>query len=180
MNAGTQAFVANADLVKRTVFAREMLPVSSVLSYGINFTIESLVVVGFIPIFPHAFHLGLALFLVPVFVVVLAALLAGVALAMSVLNVIYRDVAYLVNTGLLLLYWLTPVMYPTSVIPMPWRSYLQWNPAGAIMEAVRGAVMLGEAPSLLGWARMVLPTLLVLALGWLIFRRHARVALDYV
>jgi ABC-type polysaccharide/polyol phosphate export permease len=180
ISAGTGSFVANADLIKRTVFARRALPIASVLSYGINFCVETAIVLAFIPIFPHAFKLSPALLLLPVFLLLFFALLTGVVLATSVLNVIYRDVSYLVNTGLSLMFWATPVMYSTDNIPLPYRNLILWNPAGAIMQGVRGAVMNGAAPTAMGWAQMLAPTALTFAVGWLLFRRHERMALDYV
>ncbi len=180
VSSGTQTFVANADLIKRTVFARRALPIGAVLSYGINFAIESAIVLLFIPVFPSAFRFSLALLLIPVYLLLFFLLLIGVVLATSVLNVIYRDVAYLVNTGLTLLFWLTPVMYSPDKIPMPYGQLILWNPAGAIMQAVRRAVMQGAPPTALGWAQMLAPTAVVLLGGWLLFRRHERMALDYV
>jgi lipopolysaccharide transport system permease protein len=85
-----------------------------------------------------------------------------------------------VNTGLGILYWLTPVMYPLTVIPDPYRKVLQCNPAGAILEALRSAVMLGQPPSGREWLAMTVPTAIVFAIGWVIFRRNERLALDHV
>jgi ABC-type polysaccharide/polyol phosphate export permease len=178
--AGATAFVSNADLVKRTVFRRELLPISYVLSYGINFLMESSLLLVFIPIFPSAFRLSPALLIVPPLLVALLLLLFGIALAVSVLNVIYRDVAYLVQTGLTILYWLTPVFYPFDIIPFPYRTVLQCNPFGAIMTAVRGAIMTGSYPSALGWASVWLPSLVIFGLGYAIFRHYERMVLDYV
>jgi ABC-type polysaccharide/polyol phosphate export permease len=107
-------------------------------------------------------------------------LLVGVGLMTSVLNVIYRDVAYLVNTALMILYWLTPVMYPLEVIPDPYRSVLAWNPFGRILLSLRGVIMGGECPDLAGWLGMILPTMVVFGIGWSIFKRNERLVLDYV
>lgn len=180
ISAATGVFVNNADVIKRTVFARHLLPVAAVLSYGINFCIESVTLLVFIPIFPGAFRLSPALLCVPVLLLLAVLLVTGISLATSVLNVIYRDVAYMVNTGLLLLYWLTPVIYPIEVIPQPYQKLLLLNPLGGLLTALRRAVMLGQAPTLLGWVGLVVPTLLVLGLGWLIFRHYERMVLDYV
>ena len=116
-----------------------------------------------------------------VLVLILALLLAGAALACSVLNVIYRDVAYLVSTGLLLLYWLTPVIYPLTVVPEPWQQLLTIaNPLAAILTALRGAVMLGQWPSPRLWLGALAPTVASLAAGWAIFRRYEKRLLDHV
>jgi ABC-2 type transport system permease protein len=179
-SAGAVSFVSNADLVKRTVFRRELLPISFVLSYGINFLMESSLLLIFIPIFPSAFRLTPALLLVPLMLAALLTLLSGVALAVSVLNVIYRDVAYLVQTSLTLLYWLTPIIYPLDRISEPYRAILKCNPIGAILVAVRGAIMTGTCPTALGWASIWVPSLGIFALGWAIFRHYERMVLDYV
>jgi ABC-type polysaccharide/polyol phosphate export permease len=57
---------------------------------------------------------------------------------------------------------------------------LQCNPFGAIMSAVRGAIMTGTYPSALGWASVWLPSLVVFGLGYAIFRYYERMVLDYV
>jgi ABC-type polysaccharide/polyol phosphate export permease len=182
VNAATGSFIHNAEIVKRTVFPRQLLPLSMVLSYAINFALESSLLFIFIPIFPSAFKLSPALVLVPVLIFWLAVLIAGVSLAVSVLNVVYRDVAYIVTTGLTLLYWLTPLIYPfdEKTIPYPYHTLWQCNPLCGILTALRGAMMLGEVPTLLGWAGILVPTLTVFGIGWLVFRHYERMVLDYV
>ena len=180
LNAATIAFVANAELVKRTVFPRVLLPMSSVLSYGVNAAIESLALVALIPFFPDAFRPSLALMLLPVVILVLVTLLSGAALAIAALHVIYRDVAYIVSTGLSILYWLTPIVYPPSFLPDTWRSLLSWNPLYGVVTMLRGIVMHAEAPSLSAWIHLVVPTLVVTLLGTALFQRHEREMLDHV
>jgi ABC-type polysaccharide/polyol phosphate export permease len=180
LTAATNVFVSNADIIKRTIFLRQLLPISMVLSYAINFCIESVALLIFIPIFPGAFKISPALLLVPVLLALLGVFLSGIALAISVLNVIYRDVAYLVNTALLILQWLTPIVYPIEVIPYPFRTLLQANPIAGILIAVRRAIMLGQAPSLLAWAAVLLPTAFVVLIGWRIYRHYEHMVLDYV
>jgi len=179
-NSATGVFVSYAEMVKRTVFPRQILPLAIMLSYAINFMIEASVLFLFIPIFPDAFRLSPALLLIPIVLAFLVLLLAGAALIVSVLNVVYRDVAYLVNTGLLILYWLTPVIYPVDVVPEPYRAVLKCNPLAGIFNALRGIIMRGTAPSLLMWASIVIPTLVLFGISWLIFRHYERMVLDYV
>lgn len=180
LNSATSVFVQNADIIKRTVFARPLLPISSVLTHGINFLIESLVLLAFVPIFPGAFRLSPALLFLPVLLFLAVALMAGIVLATSVLNVVYRDVAYLVSTALLLLYWATPVFYPIELIPYPFRTVLQCNPLAGIMTGLRLVIMRGEIPSPLAWTGIVVPTVLVVFGGFAIFRHYETMVLDYV
>ncbi len=66
LNAATLAFVLQADMVKRTIFPRALLPISAVLSYGMNAAVETLVLLALIPFFPGAFHVSWALLAIPV------------------------------------------------------------------------------------------------------------------
>lgn len=180
INTATQSFISNADIVKRTVFSRQIVPLATAMSYGINFAMEAGLVLALALVWPHAFTLSPALLLVPLILAILAALIVGVVLATSVLNVIYRDVAFIVSTALTLLYWLTPIIYPLSFVPSAYLKLYQMNPIASIMVALRGCIMDGTTPSLLTWAGMVGPTALMLALGWLTFRHYERMVLDYV
>ena len=76
--------------------------------------------------------------------------------------------------------WLTPVIYPWDIIGFPYRTILQCNPIGALMTAMRGAIMTGSYPSALGWASIWIPSITVFIGGWLIFRHYERMVLDYV
>jgi len=180
INAATQSFINNADIVKRTVFSRQIVPMATAMSYGINFAMEALLVLALVVVWPHAFKLSPALLLVPVILAILAALIAGVVLATSVLNVIYRDVAFLVSTALTLLYWLCPIIYPLSFVPPEYLPFYEMNPIAAILIALRDCLMDGRMPSLLTWVGMVGPTALMLVIGWLTFRHYERMVLDYV
>lgn len=176
----TESFITHADIVKRTVFSRQLLPIASVLSYGINFAMESALVLALAIIFPHSLKLSPALVLVPVILAILCTLIVGVVMATSVLNVIYRDVAFMVSTALALLYWLTPIIYPASFVPEPYAKLYQLNPMAAILIALRGCVMEGVWPSALTWAGMLVPTALMALIGWRVFRHYERMVLDYV
>ena len=180
LNSGTVVLVNNAEIIKRTVFPRQLLPVSVVFSYAINFSVESLIVLAAAVVWPDAFTISPALLMVPIALAILAVLLVGLTMASSVLNVIYRDVAYLVSTTLMLLYWLTPLVYPFEIVSEKYRRILIFNPFAAILIGVRDAVMLGVWPRPMVWVGMLAPTAVVVVAGWLIFRHYERIALDYV
>lgn len=180
LNAGTISFVANADMVKRTVFPRALLPLSAVFSYGINAAVESLVVLVLVPFFPGALKLTPALLVIPLLIGCLIVLLSGIAVAVSVLNVIYRDVAYLVTTSLMLLYWLTPVVYSPDIIPERWRVLFGWNPIGGVITGIRGALLDGVVPTAFAWLQLCAPILVVAAFGAAIYRAFEHEMLDHV
>ena len=66
------------------------------------------------------------------------------------LNVVYRDVAFLVSTALTLLYWLAPIIYPVSfvddgAIPQIYKTLYHLNPIASILVALRNCLMDGDA-----------------------------------
>jgi lipopolysaccharide transport system permease protein len=167
-------------MVKRTVFPRALLPLASVLSYGVNAAVESLALIALVPFFPEAFHFGPALLLIPGVLACLVVLLSGAALAISVLNVIYRDVAYLVSTGLLIFYWLTPIVYPPTMLPERWWPIFSWNPLAAMVTALRDIILRGIAPSPATWLHMAAPSVLIALFGMFVFRQQESEMLDHV
>jgi ABC-type polysaccharide/polyol phosphate export permease len=176
----TGAFITHAEILKRTVFPRQLLPLAVMLSWGINFCIESCVLFLFIPIYPDSYQLTPALLLIPVVIGLLVLFLAGVALAAAALNVLYRDVAYLVQTALALLYWLTPVFYPIDVVDGRYQALLKCSPFAGVINALRGIITEGRPPSVLMWASIALPAAVMLGAGYLVFRRYERMVLDRV
>lgn len=185
IDRATQSFITHTDIVKRTVFPRQLLPLATALSYGVNFAMESLLVLAFALVWPHAFRLTPALLLIPVIVAVLMILVCGIALATSVLHVIYRDVAFIVSTGLTLLYWLAPIIYPVAFvddanIPHVYKTLYHLNPIASILVALRGCILDGTAPSAWTWLGMVVPSLAVLGIGIALFKHYERMVLDYV
>jgi len=179
-STATGAFVANAEILKRTVFPRALLPMAGMLSYGINFLIECTVLIAFIPIFPDAFTLSWTLLLIPVVLLFLVVLLSGITLMVSALNVIYRDVQYLVTTLLMIFYWLTPLIYPIDIVPEPFQTAFKCSPLTGILNALRGIIMTGTPPTLLMWASIVVPSLVTLGIGWLVFKHYEQMVLDNV
>src|SRR5581483_9166030 len=101
-SGATMAFVTHSEIIKRTVFPRVLLPIAVMLSHGINFLMASTVLLFFVPIFPDGFRFSPTLLLVPVILACMLILLAGVSLKGSVINVIYRHVAYLVEATIYL------------------------------------------------------------------------------
>ena len=161
----TQSFITQADIVKRTVFARQVVPLATALSYGINFAMESLLSSA-CSWSGHTRSSCHGAGLVLLILVILTALIVGVVLATSVLNVMYRDVAFLVSTALTLLYWLVPIIYPVTfvddgAIPHVYK-VLPSEPVRLDLMALRDCLM-EAVPVGLTWLGMTGPTAIVLA-----------------
>ena len=110
--------------------AAPLIPLSVMLSYLINLGLETCASAAS-PLTTGTLRFSSALLAVPLLALALIVPVAGVALAGATLNALYRDVAYVVTTALLFLFWLTPVVYPPETIAELYRSVLAYNPLAA-------------------------------------------------
>lgn len=116
--------------------------------------------------------------MVPVLLVLLAAFSLGIGLILAVTNARFRDVSYIVSVLLSLLFYLSPIIYPISVVTdlydeHPWLRLYEFNPVTAFIEAFRSALWYLEFP---GWGRLGFLTavsLVALAGGWTYFQRKS-------
>jgi ABC-2 type transport system permease protein len=143
----TGAVVGNANLVRKVRFPRVVLPLASVGFAGVHLTLQLLVFFVFlVPAYPDAFGPQLWL-LVPALAVTLTFTTAMSLLASS-LNVRYRDVQHLLEIALLAWFWLTPIVYPVTLVRNELaRHGLLWmfkffmaNPMTAVVVAAQRAV----------------------------------------
>jgi ABC-2 type transport system permease protein len=188
--SGTGSVVGNANLVRKVRFPRVVLPLSSVGFAGVHFVLQLGVLLALLAVFYRdAFGPQLVL-LVPALAVV-TVFATAMALLASALNVRYRDVEHLLEVILLAWFWLTPIVYPVTLISdrlagsHPWlfRLYMA-NPMAGVVTAMQRAIYVHPVAG----GRQILPSggygfyltwlgvagaiaLALLALGWWTFRR---------
>ena len=126
-NAGN-SMVANSNMIKKIYFPRLIIPVSSVLVAVFDLFMVLGVFVGFMYYFGIGFHFAQLLwFTVSLLLTMFTAL--GLGAGMAALNVKYRDVKYILPFIVQLLLFVTPVIYPVSIVPYEWvRTLLSFNP----------------------------------------------------
>ena len=180
-NALTQAsnsLVLNANMVKKVYFPRLTMPIATVFAGVVDFTLAFIVLVGmmlFFGILPTVNVITL-----PFFLALALATSLGVGLWLSAMNVQFRDVRYIVP--FLTQAWLfaTPVAYPSSLIPEPWRALYGINPMAGVVEGFRWALLgTDTAPG----PMVIVSTLVALALlvsGAFYFRRMEKTFADVV
>src|SRR5258705_1939547 len=163
------SLIADANLISKVYFPRLILPLSAVMSLVLDFAV-AFVILLLLMLFYHIVP-GVAVVTLPLFLLLalMTALACGVWL--SAVNIKYRDVAYVIP--FLTQFWLfvTPVAYPSTVIPEPWRVFYGLNPMAGVVEGFRWALLGKEN---LAWELVFVSVLVVLALfisGLFYFRR---------
>ncbi|MBK8316956.1 MAG: ABC transporter permease [Acidobacteria bacterium] len=134
----SNSLVGSANLITKVYFPRMIIPGSAVAAGLVDFAIAFAVLV--ILMFYYRVTPTMNLIMLP-FMVMLTALLAlGVGMWMSALNVKYRDIRYALPFAIQLLMFATPIIYPSSMVPAPWKHILIVNPLAGIIEGYRSAL----------------------------------------
>jgi len=158
--SGTLSLITYRNIVTKTYFPREIVPLSQVCSRLLDFAAASVFYAGFMAYY-HV-PLGRWAPMALVFFVLLMLFTIGFTLATSSINVFYRDVNPVVQIALQLWLYLTPVAYPLSapaIARMRWLFVL--NPLTAIVEGFRSSLVFNRAPD---WRVMAVSAVITLAL----------------
>jgi ABC-2 type transport system permease protein len=115
LSAGAQSVIANANLVKKVYFPREILPLAAVGVALFDFVLQSAVFFAFLIVFGYGFQLDV-IWLYPIAFLALLTVTVAVTFWVSALNVRYRDVQHLIGLALLVWFWLTPIVYAAGVV----------------------------------------------------------------
>ena len=114
---------------------------------------------------------------VPVIFLLLMLFSTGVALVLSLINVYYRDIQYLVQVGMNVLFYGTPIVYTLALVeanaPKPIELIVKLNPLTQFVGAMRNAVYNLKAPSAAQLGYLTVVSIATLLIGWMIFRRYS-------
>jgi lipopolysaccharide transport system permease protein len=169
-------FIDQANLLKKIAFPRICLPLIVVCSALLNFAIIFGLFLLFL-IFSGNFPGWIMLAMLPVLLLQLL-LAVGLGMLIGVLNVFFRDVGQLFTIVLQFWFWLTPIVYPASILPASLQPLLAWNPMAAVVNAYQQLLVSGRMPD---WASLAPATLLALVLcvlGLTLFRRRSGEMVD--
>jgi len=168
-------FLDNANMIKKLSFPRICLPAIVTSSALLNF----LIVFGLFTVFlfMSGNFPGLVFAALLPVLVLLVAFAAGLGLVLGVLNVFFRDVGQFFSIFITFWFWLTPIVYPASILPEQVQEVLAFNPMSAIVASLQGVLVRGTWPQ---WADLVYPLVLSVLLclaGLHLFRaRSAEIA----
>jgi ABC-type polysaccharide/polyol phosphate export permease len=174
VQSATRSMLDNANLIRKTRFPRQLVPLSVVFAHLVSFAVmlALLLVVNFIALPRVRATEWLAIPLVLLFVGVVC----GVALATASLNVLFRDIEFMVAALLVPLFFLTPILYPLTGSALERHhtvvQFIHWaNPLSPGIEAVRAPLFAGTLPRWTDALYLVVACGVALLVGALVFRR---------
>lgn len=177
LNHSSNSLVENSTLLRRVYFPRLVLPLASVIAGLVDFGVAFLLLIAMLVY--YGITPTIAIFALPVFVLLAVVTALAVGILFSALNIEYRDIRY--TLPFMVQIWLlaTPVAYPSSLVGEPWRSLYGLNPMAGVVEGFRWALLGTDPPSGL-LAVSAGATVFLLAAGLIYFRRMERTFADLV
>jgi len=178
LNTASRSLTANQNMVTKIYFPRLVLPLASVLGGVVDFAIAFVILVGML--IYYRVTPTLAVWTLPLFLLLALITALGTALWLSAINVQYRDVNYVLPFLTQFWLFLTPVAYSAKVISEKWQLVYSLNPMAGVVNGFRWAVLgTDTGPGLTMWISVAI-ALVVLISGLFYFRSMERTFADTI
>lgn len=183
LSSSALVLVDNANLLKKVNFPREVLPYSVICAKSVDLFFSSLLLFFFFIFYnvSYSYNLSVSLnifYIIP-FLILQIILISGLSLLLSAANLFYRDIQYVTNLMLLMWMYLTPVVYPISLVPQNHLWLYRLNPMVGIIEGYRSAVF--NSPfDISATLISIVISIAVFLIGFFIFKRSEKVFADIV
>lgn len=178
LSAASQSLVGNAHLISKVYFPRLIVPLSAVATSLVDFAIAGLflvVLMAWYQILPPA-----QIAVLPLIVALAFGAALGAGLWLTALNVRYRDFRFLLPFIVQFGLYVSPVAFPSSLVPEPWRIWYALNPMVGVIDGFRWCLLgTGPAPTN-SLAMSALIVAVLLASGTWYFRRAERSFADVI
>src|SRR6267378_2885790 len=159
------SLVGSSNLIRKVYFPRMIIPGAAVLAALVDFAIASLIL-GILMAW-HGIHVRWTIAIFPFLALLTTILAVGVGMLLAALNVKYRDVRYALPFLIQLWMFVTPVIYPASLVPQKWRWVLALNPLTGIIEGFRASLFGRSVP----WGALGVSS--VIAIGLLVYSAYS-------
>jgi len=163
------SLVSNANLVTKIYFPRLLLPLAAVVAPLVDLALSLLLLFGLL------MYAGIPLtwkvITLPVFIFLAMLTATGVSLFFSATYVKYRDVGHVIPFVVQIWMFVSPIVYPVSLVPEPWRVFYGLNPMVAVIEGFRWALLEQAAPDPVVMAASCAVLLVLLLAGMAYFKQ---------
>jgi len=174
----SNSLVANQGMLTKIYFPRLILPISVIVTKLADFLIASVILIGLMIYFQYTPNL-LGLLILPLLILISFILALGTGLILASINVKYRDIRYALPFVIQLMLYVTPVIYPASILGK-YSYLLAINPMTGVIKAAQAAI-LGNAPinwMLLGISAGI--SIILLVIGFIYFKRAEKYFADII
>ncbi len=177
INNSGNSLITNTNLITKVYFPRMIIPAAAVGAGLVDMAIAFLVLIGLMVY--YGIGVSPRLVAIPFLVLLTATLALGVGMWLSALNVKYRDIRHALPFLIQLWMFVSPVIFPSSMVPQKWRWMFSLNPLTGIIDGFRAALFGWPFPWS-GLATSLVITLIILIYSAYSFRRMERMFADLI
>jgi lipopolysaccharide transport system permease protein len=167
--AGTGAIVENRELIKRPGFPTGILPVVTVTTNFVHFVLALPIVLIFMAL--NQIHVTSAIVILPILFAFQFLLTLSLVYILASVHVTFRDTQYLLGILLLLGFYLSPIIYDSSAVPVEFQDIYRLNPMVFLIESYRSVLMVGELPDAKGILIVGTLSIILISVGFWVFKR---------
>jgi ABC-type polysaccharide/polyol phosphate export permease len=153
------------------MFPSRLLPTVSVLTNLVNYLISFPLILMFLWISNVDIDVYSAVGVIPLIIVIQLLITEGLVLITSSLNVFYRDIQHLLANFITLWFFITPILYPVSMVPPQYSWITRYNPMAPIMQAYQSVLYYGRSPDWMSLAWVGVFSVVIFIVGMLVFDR---------
>ena len=169
VTSGCNCVWTNGGIIKKVYFPRAILPISVVCAALINFLISCIIILIFV--FFSGIGFSFNILWLPLIALIQSILSLGILFILSSINVYVKDVEYLVQFIMNLLFYATPIIYNVSMFPEKYRWILYLNPMAHLIDAYRSIFYYKAMPNFTSLGIVGLVSIVVLVIGYSIFKK---------
>lgn len=168
ISEGGGSLIASSALITKVSFPRLIIPLVSPIAAGV----DCLIAILALAVLTAAFgaHLSWTVIFAPLVILTVAFFGYAIALWLAPLNAVYRDIGIVLPFVIQIAMYLSPIVYPASLVPEKIRWLYELNPVAVMVNSMRWVVLGTDAPSLAGIVVFALATVLLFWGGTHIFR----------
>jgi lipopolysaccharide transport system permease protein len=171
LSSATYILAEHAPLRRSVAFPSEVLVLATAASRLVEFAVEMVIAVLLLIVLHHG-DVPPSFVLLPLLIAIQVLLAIGLALPISTLSVFYSDVQHAMPILLLMLFYLSPVFYPASLVPDSLRPFYFLNPVAGLLTLFHDVLYAGQWPSFSMLAGVTSAALGLCVIGYLIFNRY--------
>lgn len=179
VSKSTTIILSNVNYVKKVIFPLDILPLTTLLSALINAGLNIIVLILGITIFVPGWEFK-GVFISLIYLLPISLVSLGFAYIVASVGVYVRDLTYTIGVLLNILFYVTPIFYPISLVPEFMHPIMHLNPLTYLVEGFRAAVFSSELPNLLHFSLFTLAGYVFMLLGILLFRKLKRGFADVI
>ena len=165
----TGVIIANANIVKKVYFPREILPISVVTSAAVNFVISTIIILAFVLIYGMGITWHIVFY--PIVLLIQYLFSIGISFLVSSLTVYLRDLEHLIGVAIMMLFYATPIVYSMQTLPENYKAIMALNPMAHIIEGYRSIFHYQTTPDFKWLGIILIVSIVLCVIGYMVFKK---------